>query len=140
MIKKLNWVFLALVIIVALGTFKFWNWNGGEQKATNGALVEVSIPKLSADATRGEDAFNSYCSSCHGVNGAGKDGVAPPLIHKIYEPSHHGDIAFVNAARNAVRQHHWPFGNMPPIERVTDEELSLIIVYVREIQRANGIN
>ena len=43
------------------------------------------------------------------------------------------------AAKNGVRQHHWPFGNMPPVEGITDSEISNIIAYVRTVQRANGI-
>jgi len=47
----------------------------------------------------------------------------------------------VLAARNGVRAHHWPFGNMPPVEqRLTDGELGAIVAYVRELQRANGID
>lgn len=105
-------------------------------------LAEVVVPTaLSPRAQQGETYFNAVCASCHGVNAAGQDGVAPPLVHRIYEPSHHGDMAFVLAARNGVRAHHWPFGDMPPVEQVlTDAELGAIVVYVRELQRANGIN
>jgi len=67
-------------------------------------------------------------------------GVAPPLVHKIYEPNHHGDMAFLMAARNGVRAHHWKFGNMPPVEGITDAEVITIVAYVRALQRANGIN
>jgi mono/diheme cytochrome c family protein len=105
-------------------------------------LAEVIVPAtLSAQAQTGETYFNAVCASCHGTNAAGQDGVAPPLVHRIYEPSHHGDMAFVLAARNGVRAHHWPFGNMPPVEqRLTDGELGAIVSYVRELQRANAIN
>jgi mono/diheme cytochrome c family protein len=99
----------------------------------------VTVPELSETANEGEAAFNRLCASCHGRNAAGQDGVAPPLIHKIYEPGHHGDASFLLAARNGVRAHHWPFGNMPPVEGITDPEIAEIVVYVRELQRANGI-
>ena len=50
-------------------------------------------------------------------------------------------MAFVLAARNGVRAHHWPFGDMPPVgQPLTDGELAAIIAYVRELQRANGIS
>ena len=48
------------------------------------------------------------------ANAAGQNGVAPPLVHKLYEPGHHSDMAFIMAAKNGVRSHHWRFGNMPP--------------------------
>ena len=67
-------------------------------------------------------------------------GVAPPLIHKIYEPSHHADEAFQRAAANGVLAHHWSFGDMPAQPQVTRADMASIIAYVREVQRANGID
>ena len=67
-------------------------------------------------------------------------GVAPPLVHVIYEPSHHGDRAFLLAAQNGVRGHHWPFGNMPPVEGITQADVMDIVAYIRRLQRENGID
>ena len=84
-------------------------------------MVQVVVPETFSDNARiGQVAFEAKCAVCHGANAAGQDGVAPPLVHKIYEPSHHGDAAFLLAAKNGVRAHHWRFGNMPPVEGVTD--------------------
>ena len=88
----------------------------------------------------GKLAFDENCASCHGKNASGSNGNGPPLIHKIYEPGHHGDMAFVLAAKTGTRAHHWKFGNMPPVEDITDEQVKNIIAYVRKLQRANGIN
>ena len=110
--------------------------------APGAPMAQVVVPTgFSSQARQGETYFNAVCSACHGANAAGQDGIAPPLVHRIYEPSHHGDAAFVQAARNGVQAHHWRFGDMPPIEqRLADGELAAIIAYVRELQRANGIN
>lgn len=94
---------------------------------------------LSANAQIGKRAFEAKCAECHGTNAAGQNGVAPPLVHKIYEPSHHSDMAFVLAARNGVRSHHWNFGNMPPVKGLTDADVKMITQFVRELQEANGI-
>ena len=110
------------------------------EPAPGRAIVEVTVPELEGKAVLGQMAFVAKCASCHGVNAVGQVGVAPPLVHKIYEPSHHGDMAFVMAARNGVRAHHWKFGNMPPVEGITDAEVGTIVAYVRALQRANGIN
>jgi mono/diheme cytochrome c family protein len=108
--------------------------------AEGAPIVEVMLPaELTADAQIGKRAYEAKCAECHGANAAGKNGVAPPLVHKIYEPSHHSDMAFVLAAKNGVRAHHWQFGNMPPVEGVTDGEVKLITRYVRELQEENGI-
>ena len=63
----------------------------------------------------------------------------PPLVHKIYEPNHHGDAAFQRAAANGVKAHHWEFGNMPKIDAATPEDVEQIIKYVRWLQKQAGI-
>ena len=86
----------------------------------------------------GETTFNVNCAACHGKQGAGTDH-GPPLVHKIYEPNHHGDQAFQRAAANGVTAHHWEFGNMPKIESVTPGDVDQIVKYVRWLQRQAGI-
>ncbi|MCF7748930.1 c-type cytochrome [Sulfitobacter sp. M39] len=106
-----------------------------------GALVTVTLPASFTEQEQiGASAYDAVCAACHGPNGQGLDGVAPPLVHKIYEPSHHGDMAFVLAAQNGVRAHHWKFGNMPAVEGVTRSDILAIVTYIRALQRANGIN
>jgi mono/diheme cytochrome c family protein len=101
---------------------------------------DVMAPtSLSAAGQSGAKKFASSCASCHGERAAGSDR-GPPLIHKIYEPSHHGDRNFLIAVRNGVRQHHWNFGNMPPQPGVSNADVAEIVTYVRALQRANGIN
>lgn len=108
--------------------------------AQGSPIVEVALPTEFSEAAQiGQRAFEAKCADCHGANAAGQNGVAPPLVHKIYEPGHHSDMAFVLAARNGVRAHHWDFGNMPPVEGLTDADLKMIARYVRELQAANGI-
>lgn len=111
----------------------------GTVGAANSPIVAVTVPLLSGLAKTGESAFNQYCAACHGVNAAGNDGAGPPLVHVIYEPSHHGDAAFLLAAQRGVRAHHWQFGNMPPVEGISSDEIEAIVSYIRTLQRANGI-
>jgi len=138
---------IVALLVVAIGGYGLYAYfdadtasSGSDTASSGNALVAVDVPDLSGAALAGEGAFNAKCARCHGTNAAGQDGVAPPLIHKIYEPGHHGDMAFVMAARQGVRQHHWPFGNMPPVEGITDAEIAVITAYIRAVQRANGIN
>jgi mono/diheme cytochrome c family protein len=104
----------------------------------SGEQVDVTIPELSPVAEAGQAAFAEHCASCHGPAAGGTD-QGPPLVHRWYEPSHHSDAAFVLAAERGVTQHHWRFGPMPPQPQVGDRSLQQIIAYVRELQRANGI-
>lgn len=134
---------LAAVAVLLGGSFLWPQTQERETKElmTQGAtLADVVVPASFTEIEQiGQTAFNAKCASCHGENAAGQDGVAPPLVHKIYEPSHHGDEAFVRAALNGVQGHHWPFGNMPPVEGLTRGDIIAIVAYVRQLQRANGI-
>lgn len=100
--------------------------------------VIVVVPELSPKAKTGIAAFETYCVECHGENAAGTE-KGPSLIHSIYRPSHHSDFSFVRAITVGVAQHHWLFGSMPPQPQLDREEIDQITVYIREIQRANGI-
>jgi cytochrome c len=140
---------IAIVAILVVAGVGYAMWPTGSQSVatdTNvdmagGVLASVQLPDtLSQNAQIGKRGFDAKCAACHGVNAAGQDGVAPPLVHIMYEPSHHGDEAFQRAAANGVRAHHWRFGNMPPVEGVTRGDMAMIIAYIRELQRHNGIN
>ncbi len=104
------------------------------------AMVAIQMPPIEGNAEIGQRVFEVSCASCHGVNAVGVEGAGPPLIHKIYEPSHHADEAFQRAVSQGVRSHHWQFGDMPPVEGLTRGDVAMVIAYIREIQRANGIN
>ncbi len=134
---------IALILLAGgliYGAWLFWvtanDQSGAEAayEAARGAAVD-----LSPDAARGRIAFNNNCATCHGRDAAGGPG-GPTLIHKIYEPSHHGDAAFHLAVTNGVQQHHWDFGDMPAQDGISTETIDLIVTFVRETQRANGIN
>jgi mono/diheme cytochrome c family protein len=114
--------------------------DGADAVPAGEELAQVTVPQeLSEDARLGHRIFNAKCAACHGANAAGQDGAGPPLVHRIYEPSHHGDAAFLLATRNGVRAHHWDFGSMLPVEGITDAEIGYVTRYVRELQAANGI-
>lgn len=137
---------VGIIAVVAIGTFFYLSNQKPEPIAkvmgNTGArsrLVDVVVPELVGNAKIGEGIFNAKCATCHGENAAGTDSAGPPLVHKIYEPSHHADMAFVIAARNGVRSHHWPFGNMPPVDGITDAEVLMVVDYIRTLQRENGI-
>ena len=104
-------------------------------------IVEVKLPaELSANARLGKTIFEAKCAACHAKNAAGQEGVAPPLVHKIYEPSHHGDESFWIATQRGVRAHHWRFGDMPRVDGLTRADVMMVVSYIRELQRENGIN
>lgn len=98
----------------------------------------VIVPELSAEAKNGQIAFETHCVPCHGINASGTDR-GPSLIDRIYQPAHHGDFSFVRAVTLGVPQHHWLFGSMPAQPQVPRQEIDRTVVYIRELQKANGI-
>lgn len=101
-------------------------------------LAKQGAKRVPAEFQKGEAKFDANCARCHGEQGRGTN-QGPPLVHKIYEPNHHGDPAFQRAAANGVRAHHWTFGDMPKIAGVTPEDVDQITKYIRWLQREAGI-
>jgi mono/diheme cytochrome c family protein len=127
---------IILIIAVTLGLAVNWFFNGLVPDADKSAVAE---PKLSDVQAAGKTLFEQNCMACHGPSGGGsKQG--PPLIHKYYEPSHHGDEAFIWVAKKGVRAHHWNFGDMPQVNGVNDSDVQKIIQYIRAVQRENGVS
>lgn len=150
MIAKISWIngiilmcALGLMVLISGGCQEVPEGNehsAGSHASEEAVLVAVdSSEKVPQEFQEGHAQFHEFCSRCHGPGGSGtKNG--PPLIHKIYEPSHHADITFFRAAQNGVRAHHWQFGNMPKIEGVTKEQVRNIVAYIRWKQRQAGIH
>ena len=132
----------AIVVVAIIGGFVLFQSPKDDNETADAsgetAAAAVIVPTLSAIAIEGRIAFDENCAQCHGINGSGTN-QGPPLIHIIYEPSHHADIAFLLAARNGTRAHHWQFGDMPAQPQVNEPEIAAIVQFVREVQRANGI-
>ncbi|WP_306030277.1 cytochrome c [Stappia sp. MMSF_3263] len=130
----------AALLLAAAGGFSLLVGGDDTEKTAAGApMARVAVPELAGVAARGRDLFDGACAVCHGENAAGRAGIAPPLVHVIYEPAHHADGAFLLAIARGVRQHHWSFGDMPAVPDVTQQDVAAIIAYVRALQRANGI-
>jgi len=129
-----------LFLLISGGAVLFVTSYGEEDVASDGEpLAVVKVPELTPVLREGQDLFAENCAACHGDNASGRNGYGPPLVHKIYEPGHHADGAFFLAAARGVRAHHWPFGDMPPVENVTGPDVEKIVAYLRTLQRANGI-
>lgn len=126
---------IAWIVFGAVAALAIMSRSTEESQAVT---VQVTPAALSAEAEAGEVLFKANCMACHGERASGTN-LGPPLIHDIYNPGHHSDEAFYLAAATGVRQHHWPYGDMPPQPQVSREEVTKIIRYIREVQEANGI-
>ncbi|MCY3892717.1 MAG: cytochrome c [Acidimicrobiaceae bacterium] len=85
----------------------------------------------------GAAVYQQYCAECHGVDLRGTD-KGPSQLSIIYEPNHHGDYAYRVAIREGTREHHWWFGDMPPVEDITDLEIEKVISFIRAEQQRLG--
>ncbi len=130
-----------VIVIVMAGCQKEPSYSSSPPAASTSppSLSAAPAAGTPAELAKGEALFNSHCAACHGQKAMGtKHG--PPFIDRIYEPNHHADATFQLAARNGVRAHHWLYGNMPPVEGVTESDVNEIIGYIRWLQRQAGIS
>ena len=127
--------FIALVVIGCGGERPPGNENSESSVTGRASAMGTALSNM---AREGEALFNANCSVCHGVNASGTR-QGPPLMDRIYHPGHHADFSIRNAVNQGVPQHHWGFGNMPPVAGVSSDDVEKIICYVREMQRADGI-
>lgn len=113
-------------------------WACGVLPLASAQPLPQPSPGLMPQPALGKRLFDKHCAACHGLDLKGSD-KGPPMLHPIYEPSHHGDASFQAAVRYGVRAHHWKFGDMPPVQGVSPDEVAHITAYVRQQQRRVGI-
>ena len=89
-------------------------------------------------AATGADLYEQSCASCHGSDLRGT-GQGPSHLSEVYAPDHHPDESFRAAITQGSRAHHWDFGDMPPVGGLDDDEIDLIIAFVREQQETHGL-
>ena len=122
-------------VVIGLGFFAWFDSSG---RTSRPAQRPVTVPELSAEARVGQQAFETHCALCHGPQATGGP-AGPALVDPIYRPAHHSDIAFTLAVRRGVRAHHFRLGDMPPQPSIAETDVRNITRYVRELQKAQGI-
>jgi len=95
-------------------------------------------PPMTPALNIGKMNYDVKCASCHGPGGVGTD-KGPTFLHRVYHPGHHADGSFYLAAKRGARAHHWKFGDMPPVEGITDKQIEKIVLYIRAVQKTNGL-
>ena len=138
--KPTNWKLLFSILgVMAFFMALYVSQPQQERNHATTSPIDLTPPTRIPDQyAKGKKTFQNNCSKCHGGWAQGTE-QGPPLIHKIYEPSHHADMAFFQAVQFGVRAHHWPYGNMPPIPGVNKKSVDAIISFLRWWQRENGI-
>jgi len=98
----------------------------------------IRQPKPTPALNLGKMNYQVYCASCHGKTTEGTD-KGPTFLHRVYHPGHHSDQAFYSAPIKGARAHHWQFGDMKPVEGITEDKLNSIVPYIRAVQKENGL-
>ena len=98
----------------------------------------TSTPESRFSGVDGRALYGQACAVCHGQALEGTNN-GPTFLDRIYAPGHHADISFMFAIERGVRAHHWNFGNMAPVEGLTQRQVLAIIGFIREQQREAGI-
>ena len=111
---------------------------GTETPATTPVATPTATPQPRFSGVDGRTLFGQACAACHGQALEGTDS-GPTFLNRIYAPGHHADISIMFAIERGVRAHHWNFGNMAPVEGLTQEQVLAIIGFIREQQREAGI-
>jgi len=154
--SRLAWCMAAAMVVIVAGCQKEspYQPSGQASRPPEGSAAPSSVPPVSSGASsvsgaapeaatpaefaKGESLFKVDCGPCHGQDAMGTDH-GPPLIHPIYQPDHHSDASFYLAIRGGARSHHWMYGDMPPVQGVSDDDVTRIVAYVRWIQHQAGI-
>ena len=104
-----------------------------------GACSSDDSTARGGDSSGGAELYGQSCASCHGADLRGTD-QGPSHLSQVYAPDHHPDASFRAAVTQGSRAHHWDFGDMPPVEGLSEQEIDLIIAYVREQQEIHGLD
>lgn len=107
---------------------------GGEVGAAVGRWSGFNPGAVPAELHRGEVVFNTYCLSCHGLHGRGAPGAGPALVDTLFESSRISDETILSAMDRGASQRNFNFGAMPPVQRLSREDASQVVSYVRWLQ------
>jgi len=103
----------------------------------NSAMAQSAV-EVPSSQKMGQMLYEKFCAECHGkdLNGTDK---GPPFLHRVYLPGHHGDTSFYKAAMDGAKAHHWKFGDMKPVEGIEEAHVTLIVKFVRYVQKKAGM-
>lgn len=106
--------------------------DGGDSGGDNGGV------ELEGDAAAGEDVYASTCSTCHGPDGSGIDGLGPDLHNNAFVDGKTDDemVAFLKEGRPAGDPANETGVDMPPKggnPSLTDQDLYDVVAYLRTL-------
>jgi putative heme-binding domain-containing protein len=95
--------------------------------AFTGIAAAAQMPNA-AHVAQGKELFNGMCARCHGIDGTGDEG---PSLNRPTLTRAATDDALMEVIRDGI-----PDRGMPRVRRLTDNELTYLVAYVRSLGRA----
>jgi mono/diheme cytochrome c family protein len=126
--------YLGISVALALAVAGCGDDAGGDASLADEPAADTAAP---ADLEAGADLYAGACSACHGTDLRGTNR-GPSHLSVVYEAGHHPDGAFRAAILEGSPQHHWHFGDMPPVTGLDDAEIEAVIAYIRHVQEREG--
>jgi mono/diheme cytochrome c family protein len=127
--RRMRHILLPAVVALAVG--------GGTLACSGGSDGSDLDATGDAADVDGAAVYAASCAVCHGEDLRGTD-TGPSHLSMVYEPGHHPDDSFRAAIAQGAAAHHWDFGDMPPVEGLSDAEVDAVIAYIREQQEEHG--
>jgi mono/diheme cytochrome c family protein len=137
------WILLVLLALLYLGGIYFDHNSGWFDKQVyspyaNAAMLEAYQPKSGAAAARaqGKKNFEAICGTCHGVDGLGKPGQAPPLAGSEWvNAKGHNRLAHIPLAgisgTLSVAGKDWNLPMAAMGAALSDADLANVLTYIR---------
>ena len=137
------WVFALTLLLIFLGTIYFDDHSGWFDSRIyspfdNAARLEAYQPKSGAAAmmARGKQVYEQICGACHGADGLGKPGQAPPLagsewvVAKGISRLAHLPLMGVNGDIKVEGQD-WNMSMAAMGASLSDSDLASVLSYIR---------
>jgi mono/diheme cytochrome c family protein len=137
------WIFVLTLLLIFLGTIYFDDHSGWFDPKVyspydNAAQLEAYQPKSGAAAmmARGKQVYDQICGACHGADGLGKAGQAPPLagsewvIAKGMSRLAHVPLVGVNGDLK-VEGKDWNLSMAAMGAALSDSDLASVLSFVR---------
>ena len=137
------WILLVLLTLLYLGGIYFDHHSGWFDKQVyspyaNAAMLESYQPKSGAAAAlaQGRKVYEQICGTCHGVDGLGKPGQAPPLAGSEWvNAKGHNRLAHIPLAgiggTLSVAGKDWNLPMAAMGAALSDADLANVLTYIR---------
>jgi len=131
--SPVKWMLMLLALIIVLTAGTLWKREKISLKAT------PHFPELTVSGKLGRIIVNEQCAECHGEDATGNSRNGPPLMHPMYREEIFPDFHFRRVLKEGRPSRAWQFGPMPAQPQLSDEDITNVIAFIREVHDATGV-